>query len=249
MSSTAVALLVAACLTGGALLGLALRSVLPEHHLGADSKEVVRLASGVTATVAALVLGLLVSSASGSFATQGREIQALGARIILLDDVLALYGPEAGRARDLLRRSVDAAVARIWHEDGPRQPFRASGAGDGLLVALQALPPGNEAQGGLKARAVALAGELAQTRLLLFEQAGGSIPAPLLAILVAWLTAVFASFGLFAPRNATVIAALLVAALSVAAAIFLMDELDGPFAGLLQVPSAPLRDALPPLGR
>jgi hypothetical protein len=96
---------------------------------------------------------------------------------------------------------------------------------------------------------VALAGELAQTRLLLFEQAGGSIPAPLLAILVAWLTAVFASFGLFAPRNATVIAALLVAALSVAAAIFLMDELDGPFAGLLQVPSAPLRDALPPLGR
>ncbi len=113
MSSTVVALVVLACLMAGALLGLALQSVLPEHHLGADSKEAVRLAGGVTASVAALVLGLLIASASGSFTTRGQEIQTAAARIILLDDVLALYGPEAGRARDLLRRSVDAAVARI----------------------------------------------------------------------------------------------------------------------------------------
>jgi hypothetical protein len=253
VSSTLVALLVAASLMGGALLGLALQSVLPEHHLGADSKEVVRLAGGITATVSALVLSLLIASANSSFNTQRQEIQTIAARIIGLDDTLAVYGPGAGRARGLLRRTVDAAVARIWHEDGlpagPRHTFRASGAGDDLHVAIEELSAGGEVQAAVRAQALAAMSELMQTRLLLFEQADNTVPAPLLAILVAWLTAIFASFGLFAPRNPTVIAALLLSVLSVAAAVFLMYELDGPFTGLMKLSSAPLRDALPPLGQ
>src|SRR4051812_28224482 len=112
----------------GALLGLVLRAALPEHHLSADSKDVVRLASGVMATISALVPGLLIASANSSFLTQGGEIQAMGVRVIPLDGVLALHGPETDHARDLLRRTLGAAVERIWHGDdpptAPRRPFR-----------------------------------------------------------------------------------------------------------------------------
>src|SRR5262245_10359312 len=163
----AVALLVAACLMGGALLGLALQSALPAHHLSAESKDVVRLAGGVTASVAALVLGLLIASVSGSFNTQSQEVQTAAARVIQLDNLLALYGPEAGQARDLLRRAAGTAVAQIWHEDvpqaGPQHSFRLSGTASGVLGALHALPPGNDVQQALKAQALAAASELTQT--------------------------------------------------------------------------------------
>lgn len=252
MTSAAVALLVVVCLMGGALLGLALQSVLPQHHLDSASKDVVCLASGVTASVAALVLGLLIAAANGSFNTQSQEVETAAARIIQLDNTLALYGPETGRARGLLRDVVDNAVAQIWHEDlpptGEKPVYRFGGTGNSLLRALHELAPADEAQHTLKTQALAVAGELMQTRLLLFEQASNALPVPLLVMLVGWLTAIFASFGLFAPRNATVIAALLVAALADAAAVFLMYELNSPFSGLLQVSSAPLRSALAPLG-
>lgn len=252
MSSTLVALLVVVCLMGGAMLGLALQSVLPDRHLGSDSKDVVRLASGVTASVAALVLGLLIASANGSFNAQSQEVETAAARIIQLDSVLALYGPEANQARELLRGVVDNAIAQIWRTDEPpagqKPAYRVSGTGNNLLRALHELAPAGETQHTLKAQALSVAGELMQTRLLLFEQAANALPVPLLAMLVGWLTVIFISFGLFAPRNLTVIAALLIAALANAAAVFLMYELNSPFGGLLQISSAPLRTALAPLG-
>jgi hypothetical protein len=49
-------------------------------------------------------------------------------------------------------------------------------------------------------------------------------------VLVFWPTVIFISFGLFAPRNATVVATLLICALSVSAAIFLILEMHAPLA-------------------
>jgi hypothetical protein len=72
---------------------------------------------------------------------------------------------------------------------------------------------------------------------------------PFLVVMVFWLAVIFASFGLFAPRNATVIATLFVCALSVSGAIFLILELDSPFSGLLQISDAPLRNAIAHLGQ
>src|SRR5689334_23977436 len=74
-------------------------------------------------------------------------------------------------------------------------------------------------------------------------------PVPFLVVLVFWPCIIFASFGLFAPRNGTVIAAFFVCALSVSGAIFLILELDRSFEGLLQVSSTPLRSALSQLGQ
>ena len=188
MSSTLVALLVAASLMGGALLGLALQSVLPEHHLGADSKEVVRLAGGITATVSALVLSLLIASANSSFNTQRQEYPDHRGP----DHRARRYpgrlrsggGPGARPAPPHGRRRGRADLARGRPACRPGHTFRASGAGDDLHVAIEELSAGGEVQAAVRAQALAAMSELMQTRLLLFEQADNTVPAPLLAILV-----------------------------------------------------------------
>ena len=113
---------------------------------------------------------------------------------------------------------------------------------------IQTLSPQNDVQRSLQNQAATIALELARTRVLIFEQLGSSIPFPFLVMLVFWLSIIFASFGLFAPGNGTVIAAFFVCAVSVAGAMFLILELDRSFEGLLQVSAAPLRAALAQLG-
>ncbi len=249
MSALAIGCIVFVCVFGGALLGLFLRTVLPEHHLSSDSKDVVKLGTGLLATMAALVLGLLIASAKSSYDAQSSEVTLMSTNIVLLDRALAHYGPETKEARDLLRRSVAGTLDQMWPKDrsGPAQLQPAPGA-EGLYDTLQALSPRNEAQRSLRAEALAIAIDLGRARWLLFER-GGSIPLPFLVMLIFWVAVIFISFGLFAPPNATVIAALFVCALSVSGAIFLILELDRPFEGLIQVSSAPLRNALAHLGQ
>jgi hypothetical protein len=240
-----------ACVFGGALLGMFLRATLPEDHLSADSKSVLNLVMGLIATMAALVLGLLVATAQSSYGTRSSEVTQLSANIILLDRVLAHYGPETNRVRDLLKRAVAFEAERITAENdttvGSNRDPRAH-AGDALFDAIQELSPKNDAQRSLQAQALTIAISLGQTRWLLFEQGGSSIPNAFLVVLIFWLTVIFASFGLFAPTNPTVVTALLVGALSVSGAIFLILELDAPFRGLIRLSDAPLRSALAILG-
>jgi hypothetical protein len=247
MSSLAVSGIVFVCVFVGALAGMYLR--LPEHHLGAESKDVVKLGMGLIGTMSALVLGLLIGSAKGSFDTQRNEFTQLSANVIYLDRILARYGPEAKEARELLRQAVSGVIARIWPEDHfqPGEISAVSGA-DALYDKILSLEPKTEAQRTLQAQAVKLLTDLAQTRWLLFAQRGSSIPMPFLVILVGWLTILFVSFGLFASPNATALGALLVCALSVAGAILLILELDRPYGGIIEISSAPLRNALAQMG-
>jgi hypothetical protein len=120
---------------------------------------------------------------------------------------------------------------------------------EALIDDIQQLLPHSEAQRFLQSQALTMALDLGRTRVLLFEQLGSSIPVPFLVVLVFWLSIIFASFGVFAPRNATVVAAFFICALSVSGAIFLIRELDQSFEGLLQVSSAPLRATLAQLGQ
>jgi hypothetical protein len=101
----------------------------------------------------------------------------------------------------------------------------------------------------MQAQAIKTGTDIAQMRWLLFSQKGRSIPTPFLAVMVCWLTLILASFGLFAPSNGTVFVTLLVCALAVSSAIFLILELDRAFEGLIQISSEPLRNALNILGR
>lgn len=246
----AISWIVLACVFGGALLGMGLRALLPEHHLSTESRDVVRLGMGLIATISALVLGLVIASAKTSYDAQRNELIQLSANVILLDRVLAHYGPETKEARELLRRAALRALGQLWPE---QDSAPASGepvvGSEAFFDQIQKLSPQSDEQRSIKTRAIIVSIDLGRVRFLLTEQRGRSIPMAFLVVLVFWLTILFASFGLFAPRNITVVMTLFLSALSVSGAIFLILQLDQPFAGLIQISSAPLRNAVMLLGQ
>src|SRR5947199_7782458 len=116
MNTTLTAAIVFGCLVGTVLLGRILRRLLPEDHLSADSRDAVKLAMGLVATMAALVLGLLVASAKGSYDTERNQVTSMAARIVFLDRLLAMYGPESAAPRYALRRAIEVMMTRLWPE-------------------------------------------------------------------------------------------------------------------------------------
>jgi len=251
MNTTLTAAIITATLFTSVFLGIRLRRLLPEHHLSADTKDAVKLAMGLVATMSALLLGLLVSSAKGTYDAQRDQVIQMAAKIIFLDRVLALYGPEAMEARTPLRAAVEEAVRRVWPEE---KGLRARlvphlQAGDEVYNAIQGLPARDDTQRSLKVQALTLAMELGQLRSLLLARSVASISKPLLVVVVCWLVVIFFSFSLVAPPNATATLALLVSALSVSGAIFLILELDRPFGGLIQISSEPILKVLSQLGK
>jgi len=244
MSSTTMSLIVFLCVFGGALVGLLLHTVLPHHHLGAETKDIVKLGMGLVGTMAALVLGLLVASAKGSYDAQSAEVTQLAANVALLDRVLARYGPETKEMRAFLRAAVIRAVDQMWPKDNATQFAPTAAGGEIFYEKIQGLSPKDDAQRSLQSQATSIAMDIGKTRWLMYEQAMGSVSMPLLVILVLWLTAIFMSFGLFAPFNATAVSSLLIAALSVSCAIFLILEMYTPYTGFVQnlECAAPRRD-------
>jgi hypothetical protein len=202
----------------------------------------VKLAMGLVATMTALVLGLLVSSAKEGYDTKRSVVIQMAAKVAFLDRVLVLYGPETAEARSDLRVAVADAIRRIWPTDksGSAQLVPNQQVGDAVYVTIQRLSPHDDAQRALKAQLATLLVELGELRSLLVAQSIPSISAPMLIILVSWLVVIFFGFSLVAPPNATTTLALVASAFSVAGAIFLILELDHPFGGLIHIPSEPL---------
>lgn len=238
-----------ACVFGGALIGMLLHRRVPAHHLSTDTKDVVKLGMGLVGTMAALALGLLLASAKSSYDTQADELRQMSATVLLLDRALAHYGPEAKEARDLLRAEVAHALELIWSGEGRNLGLPVRPHGKDVYDAIEQLSPGTAAQRMLQAQILKIGVDLGRLRLMLFEESARALPMPFLVMLVFWLTIIFLSFGLFAPANATVVITMFVCALSVSGALFLILELAHPFAGLLQLSDAPLRNALQNLGR
>jgi len=251
MSPVTLSVIAFGCILAGTLVGMLLRNKLPKHHLGSDAKDVVRLGAGLIGTIAALVLGLLIASAKSSFDTQVTQVKQLTADVILLDQLLDQYGPEAAAVRNLLRKAVDAVADRIWYENSSasarKAPYEATAAGEEFIVKLRQLSPQGDEQRSLKEHAIQVSTNIAHTRLLLFTQGGNPIPMPFLIVLIFWISIIFANFSLFAEAKPIVIGALGVFALSATAAIFLVLELGQPFSGMLQISSTPLRSALAPI--
>jgi hypothetical protein len=253
MNSIQVAVLVFVCVLGGAVAGMLLHGRLPTHHRDGDAKDVIKLVMGLVATIAALVLGLLIASAHSAYDTQESEVRQLAVNVALLDRLLAHYGPEAADARMALKEVVTADVMRIWPAQGAGSanlpPAQAQLRGEDAFGMVAKLSPRTDEQRFGQARALQMLAEMATMRRLMAEQAGGSLSWPFFVVLVFWLVMLFLGFGLFARFNATVFAAHFVGALSVAGAIFLILEMNRPYSGLMQISSAPLHRALEQLGR
>ena len=251
MSDNAIGLIVLACIFGASLLGMLMRPALSQHHLSADTKDSVKLGMGLVGTMAALILGLLVAAAKSAYDTEKSEVTQMAAKLVFLDRVLANYGPESAETRVVLRRMVEDSLNRMWPDERSHNAqLDPIGSGtEEVHKVIQKLAPRNDVQGSLKSQAVGVASDLGQMRWLLFEQSGSSISMPLLIVVISWLAIIFFSWGLFAPGNSIAIAALLLAAVSVSGAIFLILELDQPFDGLIHISSGPMRNALAHLGK
>jgi hypothetical protein len=252
MSAMVDSLLVLASVFGSGLLGLSLRSIVPAHYLEEESVAMVRLCTGVIATLAALVLGLLVASAKSNYDRVNDQVTQAAAAIVLMDRTLAQFGPQTAEARGLLHSVVTGVANTVFSEhsrgvadlDDPQRLALS----DRLQAEIRALPADTEVQRTLKSQAIELSNDVVKMRLLTITQAQGSIPGMFLVVLVLWLVIMFAGFGLVTARNRMVIVTLFLGAVSLAGAVFMIEELNRPLEGLMQVSSAPIRYALSHIG-
>jgi hypothetical protein len=251
MSAFTTSLFILGCVFGGALLGIAGHSLLPADHLSSDTKGAVQLAMGLVATTVALVLGLLIASAKGFYDSQNTEVTQAAAHVVLLDRILAHYGPEAEGVRVVLRSFMTRWVDLTWQRnDSARARFEPTTLGSEVLLdKIQELSPHNDMQRSLQSQALSSLFRLSETKWLLYTQKTSSVPTPMLAMLIFWLTLLFTSFGLFVRPNATVVVSLFASALAVCGAIFLILDMYQPYGGFIRVSDAPMRAALAQLGQ
>jgi len=247
VSPLAISLLVFVAVFGGALLGLFLRSVLPEHHLNADSRNAIKAGLALLATMSALIFALLIVSARSSRDTQNNQVLKLSSDFIQLDGVLARYGSETKDARLMLRDAVGTGMGQTLSSRLNSTEMKADA--EKLAEKIKQLAPGNDLQHSLRDQAMQVMADLEQTRMLLEEETGGSIPMPFMFLLVFWLVLIFAGLGLLTSSRPTVISVLLISAVSIASAIFLIVQLDRPLEGLMQISDGPLSDALRVVGQ
>jgi hypothetical protein len=248
MSPLSIALIVFACVLAGAGIGMFLRTMVPARHLDSESKDFVRLGMGLIITLTALVLGLVVASSKSAFDSQNNEVNQTAAELMMLDRVLAQYGPDAQEIRDQLRNLVARRVGEVWPAHGSGETRveapEAGLAAEGIERRIGQLSPRTDRERGLQNRALQIIADLTKTRFLLFGGAGTVVPTPFLVVLVFWLVVIFVNFGLFAPRHVTALTVLFLAGLSVSGALFLILELQHPFGGLIRISGEPMRHVL-----
>lgn len=252
MSSVILGGVVFLCLFGAALAGMSLRRRLPDEHLSSDSKDVIKLATAVVGTLSALALGLLIASAKSDYDDAVAELRTSAGHVVLLDRVMAHYGPETNEARSELRKLVERRLGRSWAGLGFDRRDEALQFDPGIEPVqdqLRALKPETDAQRWLQSRALEVSGQIAEAHWLLVESEEEGLPWPFLVVMVFWLAVLFATFGLQAPGNVTVLFTLVVCSLSVAGAVFLIADMANPYAGVIYISDEPLRDALQQLGR
>jgi ABC-type amino acid transport system permease subunit len=228
------------------VLGLLARSRLPGHLLSSETQSAVTVLVAVIGTLSALVLGLMITVANSSFSKASDEVRQSSLQVIRVERNLRRYGSEGDDARAKLRAWATIKLQQLSPEKGQSPPSAQQGIEtlESVQDALLALTPKDEGQKYLRTLCLALSSNLIQERWSLEQHKGHSIPVPFLVLLIFWLTIVFASFGLFAPANATTIVALLLCSIAVAGGIALIEDLDDPSSGFIRFPVDSMRKAL-----
>lgn len=237
---------------GSGMLGLLVSRILPEHHTADATQGIVQTTMGTISILAALVLGLLVATAKGKFDTVSTQVEQTAGNLMQLDRELRNYGPDTAEARALLRRYVDAKIAAVWPRRAADRPMLDDPAGLQLLESFQqnlrALKPKTDTQRLILADALPITGDLVKTTCRQVALASNRFTHPFLIMTQVWLGMLFFSWGLFAPRNAVVIGAMLLGAASIACTIVLVEDFDNPFEGFVTVSPGPMNEALAKLG-
>jgi hypothetical protein len=253
MSAPWIAVLTFVFVFGGAMLGTFIRLRLPDGHLQDESRDVVKVVVGLTATLAAVLFSLLIASAKNFYDAQTAEVEVLASKVVLLDRILAVYGPEAATARKEVYVIVNEAVERIW----PSRPTEASdldllreGHGTGVFFAqMAALEPHTDSQRIAQAQAIQIALSLSEIRFLMFSQRGNTVPVIFVGVLLFWVVVLFGGYGLLSEVNGTLVGVMLVSALSVGLAMYLIVEFNRPFDGVIRIPGRIMHEAIAQMGQ
>jgi hypothetical protein len=235
-----IAILAFVGITGAALVGLFGAAVEPGRPPD-EIRATVRLVANILVVMTSLVLGLMLNSAKNTFEADNRNIHGLATDLILLDRSLKALGPPADDARRQIAEYVQVALreANIIEED-PEAEVALDAAG----ASIRAMTFSEERQIALWNDARQLYRQVIRDRWIMVDQAGGTIPSPLIAALVVWLVMIFASFGYHAPRTKVVVASFAMTALLISAALYLVLDMDDPLNGLIKTSNAPFERAL-----
>jgi hypothetical protein len=253
MNSMATFIIALASTFGFSVLGSLIATALPKQHLSGESKDFIKLGAGVIATLTALVLGLLLGSAKSSYDNINSIVIQNAARIISIDGALRQYGPEAGDLRVLLQHALANRIQKIWPNEQVSkltiEELDSSSLPEVFLGRVRDLKPTNDSQRLAQSFIIQLTREFVQNHHILIEQSISAFPPLFQIIMLCWMASLFGTYGLFCPRNPTVFIVLLVCALSVSSAVFLINELFRPFDGLIRISGAPMLNALQHLAR
>ena len=225
----------AAALAG--LLGAVVRPGRPHE----ESRTTVRLVANLFVVMTSLILGLMMNSAKNTLETDNLNVHALATDLILLDRMMRALGPPAGEARQHLVEYVQVSLREdsVLEEDPD-----AEASLDAVGASLRAMQVSGDQQVSVWNDTRLLYRQVVQQRWVVVDESGGTIPPPLIAMLIVWLTVIFLSFGYQAPRNRVVTGSFIVAALLVSAALYLILDMDAPISGLTRTSNVPFQRAL-----
>jgi len=220
---------------------------LQEHHLDADTSATVSKIANIFVVITSLVFGLLITSSKNTFEAVDRNIHNYATDLILLDRVFRNYGADAALARQALKAYVSEAIAHPVQTDELERSGTADTAGQKLEAvgsAIASIRPSDSYHERLLADVRSQYHDVVRLRWTIVEQSEGAIPSPLIGMLVAWLTLIFASYGYRAPRNAVVVTMLLISATLISASLYLILDMDFPFNGPIHISYQPYHRVL-----
>ncbi len=251
LNSVQIALFILCAVFGSAVLGMLIGRRLPAHHMNAEAKATISVAMAVIGTMTALVIGFLISNANSAFNARNATVSLLSSNIRQLDTLLRRYGPETAPIRDILQRFTAMKLDDLFADkaDGKHKVDNPTTAKmfDDVEDRILALKPVDDRQRWLSGEALRLTTGVRTARSLLVQQNVNSLPLPFVGVVVLWLIVVYGSFGLFAPRNVTTVAALFFSVLAVAMAFKLVLDLDNPFDRGIRLTPPPIRISSEPL--
>jgi hypothetical protein len=250
LHSPLIALIIMCTIFGAAIIGMLISRVLPDHHLSAETKAVVTTSMAVVGTMTALVIGLMISTASTSFTARDTHVAELSTDIVKMADVLDRYGSGAEPIRQALNDYTKRTYQDLFSPN--RQSRTVENAATNKILnkiqdAVINLKPADPRQTWLAAQALQLSNDISSARWLLVQEESSSFPLPFLGAVVLWLIVLFLSYGMFTPKNLTAVIAIFLCAFAVSAAIKLVLDMEAPFEGGIKLSSPPIHLSSDPL--
>ncbi len=248
-SLTLAAIVFAGVFVGGAI-GLELQRALPESYTTGGAKDMTGAVVGLMTLLLALVLGLLIWTAFGVFSAQKASVQTLAVTNLKLDEAFQDYGPDAAEGHKIVRDGIKNTIAQIWGDSDADEEavIHKFGYARAYLKAriayLDTLQPASAQQTAAKAEAMQAAIGVGQLRTQMTLALVDPISYSLISIVVVWAGFLFCGYGLLSKRHPMSYVVLVVGAMGIASAIYLVADLISPYSGVFVVSPEPLVDVL-----